>query len=151
MNDLFDRPVRLVIHALAAHLPIVRAAAGKLCEELGFDSQQVGNIVLSVDEALANVIKHVYGKDSSRNIEIELLPRHCDGGRELCIRVRDWGRFTDPAAIRSRRLEDVRPGGLGVHIMHECMDSVVYTQAEGGGTLLTMIKRLPALGQESEQ
>ena len=37
-------------------------------------------------------------------------------------------------------LADIRPGGLGVHIMTECMDSVEFAPADGGGTLLTMTK-----------
>lgn len=98
-------------------------------------------VSLSLDEALANVIKHAYKGQAGKPIEIEM--GLCDGthGR-LCIRIRDWGAWTDPSQIRSRDLADVRPGGLGVHIMHQCMDSVEYKQADGGGTMLTMVKNL---------
>ena len=49
---------------------------------------------------------------------------------------------------RGRDLDDVRPGGLGVHIMTSCMDCLEFRQAEGGGTILTMVKRLSADGKD---
>ena len=64
------------------------------------------------------------------------------GGRGVEIRIRDWGERVHPDKIKSRDLDDVRPGGLGVHIMSNCMDTVDYAHAEGGGTILTMIRRL---------
>ena len=56
--------------------------------------------------------------------------------------LRDYGKVVDPAEICSRDLEDVRPGGLGVHIIKECMDSMEYCPAEGGGTVLILTKAL---------
>ena len=56
------------------------------------------------------------------------------------VRLRDFGKACDPALICGRPLEDVRPGGLGVHIIRAMMNSVQYSPAEGGGTLLVMRK-----------
>ena len=60
------------------------------------------------------------------------------------IDIHDYGRFVDPDEIRSRPLEAVRPGGLGVHLMKSTMDTVEYRPNDHGGTTLTMIKRLVA-------
>ena len=49
----------------------------------------------------------------------------------------------DPEAIAGRPLENVRPGGLGIHIMKSVMDRVSYARAEGGGMMLNMSKRRP--------
>jgi anti-sigma regulatory factor (Ser/Thr protein kinase) len=57
--------------------------------------------------------------------------------------VRDFGRQVDPSTIRSRSLDEVRPGGLGVHIIRSVMDEVEYSRAEGGGMRLRMLKYLP--------
>jgi anti-sigma regulatory factor (Ser/Thr protein kinase) len=54
--------------------------------------------------------------------------------------VRDYGRAVDPATIRGRDLSEVRPGGLGVHIIRSIMDEVCYEPAAGGGTRLNMLK-----------
>jgi hypothetical protein len=58
----------------------------------------------------------------------------------LRIVIEDLGRQTDPGAIKGRDLDDVRPGGLGVHIIREVMDEVVYEKRPGGGMRLTLVK-----------
>lgn len=125
---------------------MVRAATEKFCELLGFGEDVAGNIVLSLDEAMTNVIKHAYDGASNKPIEIELESFNSDNRAGVCIRLRDFGKCVHRSEIKSRDLADVRPGGLGVHIMTECMDSVDYAPANGGGTTLTMIKNL----QEAE-
>ena len=61
----------------------------------------------------------------------------------LEIIIEDDARQVDLDTIRSRELEDVRPGGLGVHLISEIMDDVVYEHREAGGMRLLMRKRLP--------
>ncbi len=68
----------------------------------------------------------------------------------LEIRLRDYGNQVAPEQIRSRDLDDVRPGGLGVHIIQECMDTVEYRPAETGGTLLILQRRLGACEQGAD-
>ena len=98
---------------------------------------------VSLDEALANIIKHAYAGADDRPIEVEVTAAGTNGVETLQIRLRDYGRSVDPSEIRSRELHDVRPGGLGVHIMNEYMDAVDYTPADGGGTVLTLTKKFP--------
>lgn len=109
---------------------------------LGFDSETVGQVVLSVDEALANVIKHAYLDDNDKPIEIELTPPDASSPRALKICLTDWGIHAEAEKIKSRDLNDVRPGGLGVHIITECMDQVDYRPRSECGTKLTMVKNL---------
>ncbi len=144
------RPVRLQIFSTPSHLQVVRAATEKVCRDVGFDEEAVTRIVLSIDEALTNVIRHAYGGADDQTIDIELEPIG-DGGPGLCVRIRDRGRNVDPGSIRARDLDDVRPGGLGVHIMQQCMDRVEYHREEEGGTLLTMTKSLPSPEREQQR
>ncbi len=139
--DFPEYPIRLSIASTPAHLPVVRAAMESVCKLMGFDEPTRGDIVLAVDEALANVIKHAYQGENDKPIEITL--RSVGGDKAaLKIEIRDWGRQVEHAAIKSRDLDDVRPGGLGVHIMSRCMNEVKYVHAPDGGTLLTMVKTL---------
>ncbi len=138
MKTLVESPVTLSIASSPAHLAIVRAALERFCQGMGFDEAATGQVVLSVDEALTNIIRHAYEGAEDRRVDIEMVPRtEC-----LLIRIRDYGRPVDRSTIRSRDLGDVRPGGLGVHIMTQCMDGLDYQPAEGGGTVLTMTKKL---------
>lgn len=137
-----DSPIVLRISSSPAHLPVVRAAVSKACEISGFDEETCGNITLCVDEALTNIIRHAYDGKPDKVIKIELCPTGPADSRCLRIRLRDYGKHVDPSKIKSRDLSDVRPGGLGVHIITECMDSVEFAPGEGGGTVLTMTKTL---------
>ena len=56
------------------------------------------------------------------------------------MEISDYGEFVEPSKIKSRPLEDVRPGGLGVHLMKSTMDTVEYRRNEHGGTTLLLIK-----------
>jgi len=150
MKQLCKRPVRLTILSTATHLPIVRAALEKMCEAIGFDADCVGRIVLSADEALANIIKHAYKGADDKPIEIELSPLGEGPAGGLRISIRDYGQYVDRSHIRSRDLDDVRPGGLGVHIMTHCMDELEYRPADGGGTVLTMVKQIRSCRKEKQ-
>ena len=55
------------------------------------------------------------------------------------IIVRDFGPQVDPASIHSRDLDDVRPGGLGVHIIRSIMRDVDYSCPPDGGMQLRMV------------
>ena len=48
-----------------------------------------------------------------------------DSGFELS----DIGKKVDVSLIAPRRLEDIRPGGLGTHFMNTVFDSVQYDTA----------------------
>jgi len=145
-----DRPIKLTIHSSPSQLPVVRAALQRCCELIGFDSDATGGIVLSMDEALTNIMKHAYKGQPDQAIEITLTPLGEGGHGGLCIELRDFGRYVPREQIKSRDLDDVRPGGLGVHIISECMDRVDYSPGEGGGTVLTMVKNLPTKQEASK-
>ncbi|MFQ5424882.1 MAG: ATP-binding protein [Phycisphaerae bacterium] len=133
--------VKLSISSNAKCLPVVRSAAERMAKVEGFDDQQAQEVGLAIDEALANVIKHGYRGDSDEPIVILMsVARSEDGRRGLSVIVRDRGRQVDPSTIRSRDLDDVRPGGLGVHIIQTVMDEVEYSCPPEGGMQLRMVK-----------
>lgn len=98
-------------------------------------------IVLALDEACANVIKHrnpgMGCTDVAISIEIDPDVFRCRIG-SFCHR-------DDVANIRPRPIDDVRPGGLGTHFIQQVMDSVRYEPdpERPGAMLLVLEKRLP--------
>jgi anti-sigma regulatory factor (Ser/Thr protein kinase) len=150
-NSPAERPIRLTIFSLPTHLAVVRGAVEGLCRSIGFDDECITQVVMSVDEALSNVIRHAFAGAEGEPIEIELDWTEAQAGVRISIRDRGpapWGRAVEPGAFVPRGPGEMRPGGLGLHIMTECMDCLEYRPAEGGGTVLTMIKRLePARGR----
>jgi len=138
-----DAAIRLTIASTPAHLAVVRAALERLGELIGLPDLARGEVVLAVDEALTNIIRHAYHGAPDQPIEVTFQPAlNPAGARALEITLRDWGERAEPAKIKARDLDDVRPGGLGVHIMRRCMDKVQYAPAPERGTFLTMVKTL---------
>ena len=131
----------LCIQSKPAELPQVRAAVEAGGTRVGFDKRDCHAIALAVDEALANVIKHAYGGADDKKIEIEIEELNENlKHRGLKVIIRDFGKAVEISKIKGRELTDIRPGGLGVHIMRKVMDEVVFECPPSGGTLLRMVK-----------
>ncbi|HOV87481.1 MAG TPA: ATP-binding protein [Syntrophobacteraceae bacterium] len=129
-------PVFLEVPSDPASLFLVRCLTDRLTQRLGFPQSEVDRVVLAVDEACANIIRHAYGGRLGERIHLTYLV----GEERLEIRIRDFGSGTDPVHFKPRELADVRPGGLGIHFIRSAMDRVEYETPPDGGTLLTMIK-----------
>ena len=134
------RTVRLDIRSDPAELPQVREAIRRAAGGVGFDDETVHQLILAVDEALANVIKHGYEGRQDQPVEVTLTPVEEAGRQGLAVGIRDFGKQVDTAAICGRDLDEVRPGGLGVHLIKSIMDRVDYAAADGGGMRVEMIK-----------
>jgi sigma-B regulation protein RsbU (phosphoserine phosphatase) len=112
-----------------------RAAAGVNCEP-----EIVDSIVLAVNEACMNIIQHAYGPQDTGEIILEILKEQ----NELTVRLTDFAEPIDPATCRPRRLDELRPGGLGTHFMSALMDDVQYLRPPSGpGNILVMKKKIP--------
>ena len=133
--------IRLELTSSTKCLPVVRGALERMAALEGFNGEDTHELTLAIDEALANVIKHGYESRDDQPIELTLRTvRSAEGSPGLCILVRDYGRQVDPSTIHGRDLNEVRPGGLGVHIIQTVMDEVEYSCPSGGGMQLRMVK-----------
>lgn len=146
-----DRPeVQIQINSNALYLSGTRELVSCVARRLGFGEEACSQIALAVDEALANVIRHGYAKAPDRPIWIGLFPIPEDGhsgpfgdkcpARSIKIVIEDEAKQVDPSIIKSRDLDEIRPGGLGVHIIKTVMDMVHYEKREHVGMRLTMVK-----------
>jgi anti-sigma regulatory factor (Ser/Thr protein kinase) len=104
----------------------------------GMSEQRAERVVIGVNEACMNIITHAYAGTSG---EIELDIRQADA--MLIFTLTDFAKTVDCSTIKSRDLDDIRPGGLGVHFIHEVMDDVSYLPgANGVGNLIVMKVRI---------
>ena len=135
-------PITLTIVSDPKQVCVARAAAEAFAAREGFTKEGVEQIGLALNEALANIIKHAYRGETDRPVVVTMDTVTLDADRCVRIRIRDFGGHVDPATIKGRNLDDVRPGGLGVHIIRTVMDQVEYCSRPEGGTDLLMLKRL---------
>lgn len=132
--------VRLMMPSIPRYLAVIRAALRCMSAQEGFSEDTIDQLVLATDEALANVIKHGYDSLPDGPIGVILRPIACRQCSGLDIVIHDRGKSIDPAGICGRDLADIRPGGLGVHIIRATMDKVRYRRRSGGGMVLRMVK-----------
>lgn len=116
----------------------IRSAVARVSTQLGCPPHMAQDMVLAVDEACQNIIRHAY-KGGAGDIVLH-LDREAD---LLVIRLMDFAPPVEVAKIRPRALDDVRPGGLGTHFIRSVMDQVDFLPPPAGiGNLLQMVKRI---------
>jgi anti-sigma regulatory factor (Ser/Thr protein kinase) len=135
----FEGPVILDVPADPGAMFMVRALVSKVSEKIGFVADETDKLVLAVDEACTNVIRHAYGHSSHERIVVTLTL----GPDYFEVMIRDFGCGADPANFQGRDLDQVRPGGLGLHFIKSAVDKIEYDTPPGGGMLLKMTKFIP--------
>jgi sigma-B regulation protein RsbU (phosphoserine phosphatase) len=134
-----SRLLELRVPAQAKQLRSVREAVRKTVDDCGCSPQATDDIVLAVDEACQNVIRHAYRNDPEGSIVLEIERV----GDDLIFSLRDFAPPIDPERVKPRDLDDVRPGGLGTHFIQNLMDEAGFVpRPAGDGNLLRMVKRI---------
>lgn len=120
-------------------LRLVRERVQEACESLGCDKKTVSDVVIAINEACMNIIQHAYKDSSGGDIKLAIDMRD----ENLCVEILDYADPIDRTQVKPRRLDDVKPGGLGTHFIQEIMDEIDYEHLENkGGNRLVMSKKL---------
>jgi anti-sigma regulatory factor (Ser/Thr protein kinase) len=133
-------PLRLP-EARLVDLATIRSYVESNASALGGDQECVRDLVIAVNEAAANVMRHGYaGRPGPIEIAIE---RDSD---DLIVRMRDNGPEFDPTtrpdADLTIPLERRPKGGFGIHLTRTCTDAVTHRAIADGGNELTLAKRV---------
>jgi anti-sigma regulatory factor (Ser/Thr protein kinase) len=128
--------VTLIVPSHPKYLYVIRSAVYPLVIEAGFSKRDARMVVLAVDEACSNIIKYAYEGDHAKTIALNVLVGH----GKLTLELKDSGKKPDVSKIAPRKLDEVRPGGLGTHFMATVFDTVEYDTSQGAGTVLTLVK-----------
>lgn len=133
--------LRLQLVSHPRYLCAVRDCLAAAARSLGFAESQAAQIALAADEAVANVMRHGYEGRLDGPIWVSVLPvTDAAKGPGVRVVIEDEARQVEPETIKGRDLADIRPGGLGVHIIKEVMDLAVYEKRVGKGMRLTIEK-----------
>jgi serine/threonine-protein kinase RsbW len=138
--SIMDPETTLRVSAELENLSVIRRFVQETLADLGVNHKVIADVILATDEAATNVIVHGY-VDQPGLVEIALDRR----GDALVITVRDQAAMFDPTGVPPPDLDlplDQRtPGGMGVHLIRQLMDEVVYQTTPQGGNELTMIRK----------
>lgn len=133
-----SKPIHLCVKSNPKSLSQIRSQVSKTLAGTSLSTDVQGSIILAIDEACSNIIRHSYNCDPSRDINITLEVTKT----ELIITIVDDGDEFNICETEARDVTEIRPGGLGIYIIKETMDRMDYCRTSEGCNQVTLIKKL---------
>ncbi len=135
-----DYRFHLAIGSRFENIELVQVVLRDSLERLGMEEDARHWVDVAVREALANAIKHGNQQNPSKQVRVDLVVE----GEEVVIRVEDEGMGFDPSLLGDPLAPEnlLRPNGRGIFYMKSFMDQIEYGAGPGGGTMVTLRKRL---------
>lgn len=137
-NKIFER--ELLVKSTTDNLALIREFTKSAAEDCNCPEETTGKIILAVDEACTNIIKHAYKYSPEGNIFISTRYDN----RKFIVSITDEGKHFDPSLVPEPDLlhyqEQKRAGGLGMFLMKKLMDEVKYSTLTGNKNQVILIK-----------
>ena len=114
----------------SASLKEVRTFSRDAFEKINLDQDLKDELVLAIAEAAQNIVKHGYKgiEETSDRMEIKISLNE----DQLEIGFYDKGKPVVPENIQHRKLDDIKPGGLGTFFIKQIMDNAVFKKDQKG-------------------
>lgn len=139
-NKIFEKEI--VVKSTTDNLAQIRDFTRSAAKEIGFSDEITGKIILAVDEACTNIIKHAYKYSPEGEIIISIRYDNT----KFSIAITDCGNHFDPAKVPEPNLTEYykqkRIGGLGMYLMKKLMDEVNYSTLSGNKNQVILVKYL---------
>jgi anti-sigma regulatory factor (Ser/Thr protein kinase) len=130
--------VTITIPSHPKYLSIVRSVTGKIAQIYEINEPLTEDIKLAVDEACTNVIKHAYRGDRTKKIVLKYKITK----KSFNVIIEDSGIKAQEYLIKGRSLDDIRPGGLGIHFIKRVFDVFQFDETKKKGNRLILIKSM---------
>ncbi len=132
----------LVVQSKTNNLSTIRDFVYAAALDVGFTKEVIDNIILAVDEACTNIIKHAYKSYPEGEITIKLKYKD----KKFTVQIIDHGVPFNPESIPDPDLQKYyrqhRVGGLGMYLMKSLMDEVKYVSVPGKYNQVLLSKNL---------
>lgn len=130
----------LAIGSRFENIELVQVVLKDCLQREGMDKDALEWVDLAVREALANAIKHGNEQNPTKQVHVDLRVE----AEELVIRIEDEGVGFDPTRLGDPLAPEnlLRPNGRGIFYMKSFMDQIEYGAGPGGGTMVTLRKRI---------
>jgi len=121
----------LNVKSRTENLSLIRDFINSSATEINIPEDIVENIILAVDEACTNIIKHAYKYSPDGDILIKVKP----SSTKFVVSIIDNGISFEPDTVPEPDLQKYyrqrRVGGLGIYLMKTLMDEVKYISKPG--------------------
>ena len=116
-------------HVSSEKLKEVRSFSRDVFSKLNLPQDQKDELVLAIAEAAQNIVKHAYKNEATED-KMQIKISYKDN--ELEIGFFDEGKPVVPENIQHRKLDDIKPGGLGTFFIKQIMDGAVFKKDQKG-------------------
>ena len=130
--------VGITIPSHPKYLSVVRKTTDAVGKLYGLPEPDLEDIKLAIDEACSNVIKHAYGGDETKKIVVKYTVTK----KRFKVIIEDSGLKAQIEFMQGRSLNDVRPGGLGIHFIKRVFDRLKFDEKKKKGNRLVLSKTL---------
>lgn len=130
-------PIHLSIISHPENLKKIRKVMKDVLSKTSLSKKDSGCVILAVDEACSNIIKHSYKNDYNQKIDLTIILKT----NLLTISILDNGIRFNKNSIETRDIDEIKPGGLGIYIINQVMDQVEYARTSEGFNKLKMVKK----------
>jgi anti-sigma regulatory factor (Ser/Thr protein kinase) len=126
-----QKSVHLSLRNDVAELTLVTGALNRIGEEIDIPAKALIQLQVALDEVLSNIVKYAWPPTEAHVFQVQISVRA--GGMEVVIL--DDGVPFDPRMQSPPKpvAPDVRPrpGGVGIHMVKQLVDSFEYTRING--------------------
>ncbi len=107
-----------------ASLKDIRVFSRDVFDKLKLDNDLKEELVLAIAEAAQNIVKHAYKgvENTTDHMQIKISLKN----NNLEIGFYDKGKPVVAENIQHRKLDDIKPGGLGTFFIKQIMDDAVF-------------------------
>lgn len=137
-----EKSAKILIKSSTRNLFEVRNFIEENAKKYLNDANIINQIILSVDEACTNIIKHTYKFDESHEIEIQ----NFIDNNQFVVKIFYNGDEFDPNKKNNPDMKEYfakyKVGGLGIPLMKKFMDKIDYMHYVDNFNELTLVKNL---------
>ena len=113
----------------SSNLKEIRTFARDIFAKQNIPQELKDDLVLAITEAAQNIVKHAYKNQTTTDkMKIKILFRDS----EIEIGFFDTGLPVVPENIQHRKLDDIKPGGLGTFFIKKIMDEAIFKKDKKG-------------------
>ena len=114
----------------SSNLKEVRIFSRDVFEKINLPQEQKDELILAIAEAAQNIVKHAYKGVEETNDKMQIKISFKDN--QLEIGFFDKGKPVIPENIQHRKLDDIKPGGLGTFFIKQIMDEAIFKKNQKG-------------------
>ena len=114
----------------SASLKDVRSFSRDVFEKLKIEKELKDELVLAIAEAAQNIVKHGYKDLENTTDRMEIKISLNDN--QLEIGFFDKGKPVVAENVQHRKLDDIKPGGLGTFFIKQIMDGAIFKKDQKG-------------------